>query len=178
MAFVCKGLDPKTNYTARTRARNALGWSANWSRFAGADSLCQTDPTPTSTDMTWLYILIGVLGGFLLCLVAALYLCWKYNLPKIWAPKLRRKREQDANVEDLMSPDLMAREDEDPGLCVNPVLAAKMQMKKDREAANRRRGGKGTGRFFGVQTLAARPVFCSGCDDKAKSGCLPPISSR
>jgi hypothetical protein len=207
VALTCDGLSPGTNYTARSRARNVLGWSnltatqqcdqqkvgtetveqclarvgcscsgappcceTGWSFWAGATSGCATDPTPKPPlDLTLYYIIGAVLGFFLLCAIATVYACYKYNLTKIFAPKLRRKREAEPKVEDFMSSDFMPMEDEDPELFVNPVLAAKMQMKKDRENQGKRKGGTGTGRSGGLRRLNLGTFGVDGTAPKKKT---------
>ena len=99
--------------------------------------------------------LIVIIVIILVCFIIAMicvYLIWKHNLHKVFAPKLRRKREAEPKVEDFMSPDFMPMEDEDPELFVNPVLAAKMQFKKDRENKSKKKGA-GTGKSGGLRRL-------------------------
>ena len=68
-----------------------------------------------------------------------------------------------------MSSDFMPMEDEDPELFVNPVLAAKMQMKKDRELAGKRKGGKGTGKSGGLRRLNLGTFNADGMAPKKKT---------
>ena len=158
----------------RSRARNALGWSAEWSDWSSEPaSGCATQPVPIDTTAR-LYMLIGVLGGSLICLLATALLCWKYNLPKVFAPKLRRKVEEEVKVEDFMSSDFMPMEDEDPELFVNPVMAAKVQMRKDREARAKKARGGMCARSGGLKRLN----LSVASDEGGKKGPVGPAAQR
>jgi len=145
-------ISPSSDYVVRSRARNLLGWS-DWSKNASCSS---APPAPPPTPIfPWWTILI-ILVCVILCMMCCGVYCYKTEIVgKVIAPKLRRKRAKEVQLEDYMSSDFMPMEDEDPDLTVNPVLAAKIAHQKDRDRRAKKKGGLGggTGRAGGLKRL-------------------------
>jgi len=136
------------SYEVRARAYNMLGWGA-YSELASCTTL------PVEEEPFNFILLILVLVGVILCLILTAFVVWKSELPKVLAPRLRRRKSKEVELEAYMSSDFMPMEDEDPELTVNPVLQAKIQMAKERErmAKGKRGLGGGTGRAGGLRRL-------------------------
>jgi len=66
-----------------------------------------------------------------------------------------KRRELQVNMEDYMSRDAMPMEDEDPELTINPIIAARVKMERERQRAAKRNrtGGLGTGKSGGLRRL-------------------------
>jgi len=145
-------LTPSTQYTMQARAFNKIG-NGSWSTQVA----CSTEETPVEPDEPFPYwVLAIVLVCIILCLLGCGFWAWKVNLPKVLAPKLRRRRSKDVKLEDYMSSEFEPMEEEDPDLTVNPVLAAKIAMQKERERKAKRRAGGltgGGGRAGGLKKL-------------------------
>ena len=106
---------------------------------------------PSPEPFPWLWVAIP-LGALLLCVASTWLLCWCTDLPKVIAPKLRRKKPDVRDpLADFVEHDFMPMEDQDPEIVMNPVLLAKMEaMRKSRGKGEK---GKGTGRSGGLKRL-------------------------
>jgi len=78
----------------------------------------------------------------LLVLVLICFAVWRYtDLPKVLAPRLRKIEEKEDPLEEFIVREETPMEDFDPDLTLNPVVLAKLQVEKDRQA--KRKGKKG-----------------------------------
>ena len=133
------GFAPETAYRVSARARNELGWSLH--SMVAASS--QTTP-PYVPPIDWV-IIVAALVASLLLLICFVFI-WKCTeLPKILAPRLRRKVEKEDPLDDFIVKEDTPLEDFDPELRLNPVILAKLEVERLKAIRRRGKPGKGGG---------------------------------
>jgi hypothetical protein len=131
---------PETAYRVSARARNELGWSSH-SMVAAS---CSTTAVPW-LQIRW-EIIAAAVSAALLLFICFIIICRCTELPKILAPRLRRRVEKEDPLDDFIVKEDTPLEDFDPEMRLNPVILAKLEV--ERLKAARRRGkkpGKGGG---------------------------------
>ena len=131
-------LAPMAEYSVFARARNDFGWGP-WSHMGSG---CTT--TATLGFMDIIAIIVGLAGTLLL--VVCCVVIWKCTeVPKIFAPKLRRREPNTDPLEDFIVKEDTAMEDLDPELNMNPVLLAKIAIETEQGLRRKTKRGKGGG---------------------------------
>jgi len=118
-------------------------------------------PPPPPYD--WFPIALGL--GLTVLLLCCCLVCWyAFDLPKIIAPRLRKRSEENVRLSHFMD-EGNERGDMDPDLELNPVILARMEAERQQ---NRKRGGAGAGG-------APRPGALArlGINFAPKGGALP-----
>ena len=151
-----KSMSANQKYLVRADALNSLGWSG-FSDFscvppAPCDAPCMTSPIPPP-PFPWTPISIS-LGALIVGLIVCVYCIRAANKGKIFAPKLRKKKDPAALLDQFVSTDATIHEEEDPDLVLNPLFVHKMKMQE--EAARRakmEKKKKGFGQSGGLARL-------------------------
>jgi len=149
-------------YLVLVRARNVIGWGP-WSAPARD---CATTPPPTPPFP--MLILILVLCAVVALLILCMFIWWKTDLPKVLAPRLRKKQANMDPFEDFVGKDDNPMEDHDPDLVMNPIMLAKLQIEKESKMKKSgRKSGTDSGKSGGLKRLGIK--FDEATPESSKS---------
>ncbi|KAL1524777.1 hypothetical protein AB1Y20_019659 [Prymnesium parvum] len=151
---------PEQVVLVRARARNSIALNGGWGPWS-QNSSCTLSAVPPE-PFPFIMIII-ILVGLVLLILACFWCYYNANKLKVFAPKLRKKIENQEPLAQFVCNDMMPMEEHDPELVMNPVLLARMQLERENE---RKRKGKAGAKCIKSGGLARLGITCQTQDQE------------